>query len=263
MAKEQKEGEEKNKTEIIIASKKVDHKNIYQALAALQGEMKPMAKTGHVEYQTSKGVLKFDFTPLGEIMATLYPMLGRHGLSVRHEITKEGVEAIVTHETYEERIEQLTEVLESKPGQMEGLTSRTYGKVVKNQIRSGIIKLGQGGEMKDTGAAITYAKRYSLTAVLGISSEEDKDVELLEQTANNAMANVMEMAKLKLSNAKTEAEIKKIKEGFEKDLKQIEAGKAPALGLKKDQYELLSAQADLRLKQLTEDNGENNIINHD
>ncbi len=249
--------------EITIAVKKVEHKNLYEALSALQGEMKPMAKSGHVEYQTSKGILKFDFTPLGEIMATLYPMLGKHGLSVRHEITKEGVEAILTHETYDEVEAKLSETLENKPGQAEiGLTSRTYGKMVKNQIRSGIIKLGQGGEMKDVGAAITYAKRYSLTALLGISSEEDKDVELLEQTANNAMNNVMEMAKMKLGNAKTEADIKKVKDGFEKDLKQIENGKAPALGLKKEQYELLIGQADLRLKQIKE-GGDDNVITHD
>jgi hypothetical protein len=245
------------KKEIKEIVTKVDHKNIYEALSALQGEMKPMAKTGHVEYQTSKGVLKFDFTPLGEIMATLYPMLGRHGLSVRHEITKEGVEAILTHESYTERMEELS-MTESENKTM----VRTYGKMLTNQIRSGVIKLGQGGEMKDVGAAITYAKRYSLTAVLGISSEEDKDAELLEQTANNAMANVMEMAKKKLENAKTEADIKKVKDGFEKDLKQIEAGKAPALGLKKEQYELLVSQADLRLKQIKE-GGEDNTITHD
>ncbi len=99
------EGEKKAEKVEIMLVKKVEHKNIYAALSALQGEMKPMAKTGHVEYPTSKGTtLKFDFTPLGEIMATLYPMLGRHGLSVRHEITKEGVEAIITHETFQEKL---------------------------------------------------------------------------------------------------------------------------------------------------------------
>lgn len=257
--KQEKEENKPGKVEIPL-ERRIEHKNIYAALSALQGEMKPMLKTGHVEYQTSKGVLKFDFTPLGEIMATLYPMLGRHGLSARHEITKEGVEAIITHETYEE--EDAVSVLTEEG---EGASYKSESKHitrVKNQIRSGIIKLGQGGEMKDVGAAITYAKRYSLTAVLGISSEEDKDAELLEQTATNAMANVMEMAKMKLANAKTEADIKKIKDGFEKDLKQIEGGRAPALGLKRDQYDVLIGQAALRLKQIKE-GGEDNTIEHD
>ena len=46
------------------------------------------------------------------------------------------------------------------------------------------------------------------------------------------------------------------------DLKQIEGGKAPALGLKKEQYELLIAQADLRLKQIKE-GGEGEDIKRD
>eukprot|EP00919_Chromeraceae_sp_WS-2016_P017164 GHVR01040976.1.p1 GENE.GHVR01040976.1~~GHVR01040976.1.p1 ORF type:complete len:275 (+),score=37.79 GHVR01040976.1:873-1697(+) len=240
----------KEKEEIILPPKHVDHKNIYAALSALQGELKPMEKTGTVSFKTRSGdTLEFKYTPLGEIMTVLYPILAKHGLSVRHEIQKEGVEAIVTHETYEESTEAASKIEEVGIGEGKKIDT-TFVKITKNQIRSGVIKIGQGGEMKDVGAAITYAKRYSLTAVLGISSEEDKDAALLDQTAENAMMNVMKMSDMKIKNAKTEADLKKIIEGFEKDLKQIEGGKAPALGLKKDQYEILIGQANLCIRQL-------------
>lgn len=238
----------------VVLEKKAEHKNIYAALSAFQGELKPMAKNGVVEFQTRAGAtLKFNYTPLGDIMASIYPILAKHGLSIRHEVTEKGVEAILSHETYTEESVIGVETVEKKPHMEEvGLIDRSYTIRIKNEIRSGMVKISQGGEMKDTGAAITYARRYTLTMVLGISSEEDKDAELLEQTAKNAMMNVMQMASMKLENAKTEADIKKVKDGFEKDLKQIAGGKAPALGLSKEQYETLVAQADLRIKQIKE-----------
>lgn len=240
--------------------KKIEHANIFAALAAFQGELKTLAKTGKVSFKkkNSEEKVEYTYTPLGDIMEAIYPLLAKNGLSVRHELTEKGVEAIVTHETYIEVVTEISDTT-SKLGTprddrevREQSVMKSSAFHTQNEIRSGIVKISQAGEMKDTGAAITYARRYSLTMVLGISSEEDKDTELLEQTAQNAMMNVMQMAAKKLENAKTEEDIKKVRDGFAKDLKQIEAGKAPALGLKKEQYDTLIGQADLRLKQIKE-----------
>ena len=220
------------------------HVNIYAALSAFQGELKPMAKSGKVKFPTKTGgVLEFNYTPLGEIMSTIYPILAKHGLSVRHEITKEGVEAILTHETYEHStydvmIQDLREskdlATETKPF----ICTHKKGED-KNQIRSGIVALKGGNEMKDTGAAITYARRYTLTMVLGISSEDDHDAALLEQSAKNAIQTVFDRFKAGIEKATTPEEVKRSCGVLEKDLISIEKGKAPALGLKKAQYDEL------------------------
>ncbi len=233
-----------------IALKK-DHKNIYEALAAFQGELKPMEKTGHVEFATKTGgKMSFDYTPLGEIMAKIYPLLAKNGLSVRHEVTVNGVEAIVTHETYNEDTKATLEHIIEESGKKE--TTNNYGGIIKNQIRSGVVKIGQSGEMKDTGAAITYARRYTLTMVLGISSEEDKDVSLLEQSGKNAIQFAYIRAKKGLDEAKTQKDLDKATEVLKKDLAQVNAGKAGALGLSKESYEDLIMYAGTRALQIKE-----------
>ncbi len=240
-----------NKEKLVeVLAKKIEHKNIYEALSAFQGEIKPMEKTGHVEFQTKSGMMKFDYTPLGEIMKTIYPILSKHGLSVRHEVTDKGVEAIVTHETYSHGADAVREHTIEEVGKKE--SNKEYGGIIHNQIRSGIVKIGQGSDMKDTGSAITYARRYTLTMVLGISSEEDKDVSLMEQSGKNAQNFAYNKVKEGLDKAKTEAELTKQTEMLKKELATVEKGKAGALGLSKEDYEALLMYADVREKQMKE-----------
>lgn len=203
-----------------------------------------MPKTGKVEFVTRDGKkVQYSYTPLGEIMATIYPLLSKNGLSVRHEITDRGVEAILTHETFKSktlyqidgsRVIGVTDI---------GNSSKTLdGKVnilekeYDNEIRSGVVAITKGSEMKDTGAAITYARRYTLTMVLGISSEDDKDAELLEQTVKNAIQSSYDRLKKGIEGSKTIPEIDKAMKVVQKDLELISKDKAPALGLSKEQY---------------------------
>mgnify|MGYP003396060212 CR=1 FL=1 len=58
-ASRSKHMEKEKKVEIVTPIK---HANIYSALSAFQGELKPMAKTGTVEFETAKGKVKFDYT---------------------------------------------------------------------------------------------------------------------------------------------------------------------------------------------------------
>lgn len=198
-----------------------------------------MAKTGTVEFPTKSGTtVKFTYTPLGEIMSTIYPLLAKHGLAVRHEIGDKGVEAILTHETYDHI--QTVATTTQEEGKTE--VADSYVRSVINEIRSGLVKVSQASEMKDVGAAITYARRYTLTMVLGISSEDDKDAELLEQSAQNAVQTVYDRFRAGLEKSKTVAEVEKSIGVLRKDLKTLEDGKAPALGMTLGHYkELISA----------------------
>lgn len=235
--------------------KKLNHINIYAALSAFQGELKPMAKTGEVEFATSGGQkVNFKYTPLGEIMATIYPLLAKHGLAVRHEIVEKGVEAILTHET-----------LLSGPGSSKEMIDQMGNRsVVTNldrngELRSGLVKIGTGGKMKDTGAEITYARRYTLTMLLGISSEDDKDAQLLEESAQNAVKFAYGRARKGLEESKTIKDLDRALFTIQKDSENLAKGKPGALGLTKEQYDELIKFGEALKSTMEEAAGEGNL----
>jgi len=232
-------------------SERVKHPNIFAALSAFQGELKTMPKTMHVEFtKKAGGILKFDYTPLGEIMNTIYPLLAKNGLSVRHAIvrggtlgTKEGVEAILTHETYVRKVGMVLQKVtkDDVPSQENIVTTGEYQ--VEGEIRSGVIYINQGSDMKEMGGAITYARRYTLTQLLGIASEDDLDARLFEDRAGAAMGFVLSKAKQGIKNSKTIVEIDKQMSVLMSDLVSIRNKKAGALGLTKEQCEELIESA--------------------
>lgn len=113
---------------------------LYDALAKFQSELQVMEKTAEVK----AGTYSFKYTPLDEIMKNVYPILSKNGLAIRHEINEQGVEAILSH----------------KDGA---------------ELRSGAIQINRTGKMQDIGGQLTYARRYTVTALLGIASDEDAD----------------------------------------------------------------------------------------
>jgi len=233
---------------------KVEHKNIYSALSAFQGEMEPLEKTKHVKFKTKSGrEIEFNYTPLGEDIKETSPVLAKHGLSLRHEIGqdegKQYIEAILTHETYSR--DTIKKVQSSEAGSSRVLTD--YEIVVDGEIRSGKVKIITGSDMKDTGAAITYARRYTLEMVLGIAGEDDNDFQLLADSQKNAVKFAYNRARKNIDEADTVESVEKAKKVLEDDLEQLEKGKAPALGLDKEQYEKLISHADIKVKKLQED----------
>lgn len=232
---------------------KIEHKNIYQARSAFQGEMKPMPKNATVEFEANNGSkVKYNYTPLGDEVEIISPILARHGLSFGHEIVKDNgkdfVVCILTHESYEE-----VQIQKTTTKQFEGVTETIIETEwhIKNQIKSGPVQIPSGGQMKDLGGAITYAKRYSLNMVLGLASEDDKDAELLGESQKNAVKFAYGKAKDGVDNAKDSKALEKMLKTLQSDLKDLENGKAPALGLTKDQYTELIEKANKRMVELT------------
>lgn len=217
----------------------MEHKNIYAALSAFQGELTPIEKSATVKFKTKAGAeVDFNYTPLGKIMETIYPILAKHGLSVRHLLVKDAkgmdaVEAIITHESYE--VESVkTEEIKQTP---EEIMKTIWTEQQRNQISSGPVKIYQGdGDMKDTGAALTYARRYSLTMALGIVSEDDTDARLFMDRAEAAIDFAFKKATDGIKNAKTTKDLEKAVGVIQKDLDLLKNGKAGALGLSEDQY---------------------------
>jgi len=229
---------------------KVEHTNIYSAFSAFQGELKSIKKNGKVSFAQKNDPTKsveFKYATLDDIMVTINPLLGKHGLAVNWELdsTKEnnGIECIVYHETTEKKSESVSTTSVS------GENSTTISEFIYewyNVMRSGKFPIDiTTGDMKDRGGNITYGRRYTIGVVLGVVSEEDRDVEQLEEKSK---ANVKSFAKKKVTD---DMKLVTTREGmqdkidfFKKEIQVIEVGKyAPSLGLTKEEYEELISNA--------------------
>lgn len=128
-------------------------KNIAKALAAFQAEVKNPANTETNPFFNSK------YAPLNDILNLVRPLLSKHGLSVLQSPSGDGqnitVTTLITHES--------GEWIESDPLTLKADKATAQG----------------------AGSAITYARRYALSAMLGISSEDDDDGNLASNNKNN------------------------------------------------------------------------------
>ncbi|WP_394606826.1 ERF family protein [Geobacillus thermoleovorans] len=117
--------------------------NIAAALCQFQAECPAPKKSAVNPHFQSK------YSPLEEIVTTIKPYLAKHGLSFFQSTTTEGDYICVTT-----------------------LLLHTSGEY----IESDPLKLPMGKvTAQGAGSAVTYARRYSLCAALGIAAEDDDD----------------------------------------------------------------------------------------
>lgn len=114
------------------------------ALSAAQREFTAVTKDGENPHFRSK------FASLSNAVLTAMPVLTSHGLSVSQDPDFDG-----THDL-------LTTTIMHKSGQWKSATMRLH-----------LVKLAP----QDQGSALTYAKRYSFMAALGLVADEDDDAE--------------------------------------------------------------------------------------
>lgn len=221
----------KDETEKTV-EQKVEHKNIYAALSAFQGELKPIEKTANVSYTTkANDVIDFNYAPLGGIMEVLYPLLAKHGLSVRWELMDKA-----TGDAQADLKNNVRKTLECILMHESGETTLTSGKLEIDTLK---------GEMKEVGGQLTYGRRYTVGLLLGLSSEDDKDTQLFDQSQKNVIGFAFKQVQTTIDKAKVGEELDKQITFLEKELvlaEELEAGKgtkAPSLGLKAEQYKKL------------------------
>lgn len=118
-------------------------KNISKALLQFQKEVKNPANTAYNPFHKSK------YAPLNEILNDVRPLLGKNGLSVIQSPGGDGNNVEVT--TF--LLHESGEWIKSDP----------------------LVLRADKATAQGAGSAITYARRYALTAMLGISSEDDDD----------------------------------------------------------------------------------------
>lgn len=128
--------------------------DIYSALARAQAEIKnpEKTKTGKV-FGTSKSGKKYDYefkyADIGDVLQCVLPILSKHGISVTQPtVIRDGNIILIT------RLHFYDEVIESE-----------YPVCQAN------------GTHQQMGSAMTYARRYALTSLIGVAAVEDMDGE--------------------------------------------------------------------------------------
>lgn len=143
------------------------HKSLAEALAAFQGETPSFkkTKTAKVRGKTRDGTpfeYEYHYADLGDILPIVGPLLAKHGLSWSSK-------PLVTDAGF-----VLAYVLRHTSGDED----------------AGEIPLGvpQGCKPQELGSAITYMRRYALTAQLNVATEEDDDAQAAQEAERPANA---------------------------------------------------------------------------
>ncbi len=125
-------------------------KEITGALAKAKLAFKAIKKTEKVGYDTTKGRKQYDYAPLNEVIEATRQALSDNGLTI-------------TQTTY----------LLNGETVLETLLSHVSGEWMVSELLVG----KQGLDPQSEGAALTYKRRYGMSAILCVSSEDDDDGE--------------------------------------------------------------------------------------
>jgi len=120
--------------------------NLSVALVAFNKEARNLAHTAKNPHLNNR------YTPLHDIVSEVRPLLAQHGLTVSQMPTSDahgvGVETMLIHES---------------------------GEYIANSITMPLVEQKGVNLAQVTGSVITYLRRYSLSAILGITTEDDDD----------------------------------------------------------------------------------------
>ena len=119
--------------------------NIHAALVAAHGELTNPTKSKAADFGYGK---PYKYADLASVLALVRPILAKHGLAVSQSLShNEGRMCVTT----------------------------TLHHISGETLTFGTIEGPGVGKWQDLGSAITYARRYALTAALGIAGDEDDD----------------------------------------------------------------------------------------
>lgn len=125
--------------------------NIYAALIKAQSEFAVIRKTKAAK--NSNGKIMYMYADLEDVLNAVRPSLNKHGLLLTQDITCDGDIACVTTT----------------------IASADGNAITSGATRIPAIPQAAMSKAQAFGSAITYARRYSLSAFLGISTDDDDD----------------------------------------------------------------------------------------
>lgn len=126
----------------------MDHKSLAEALAAFQAEIPSIKKGNTAKVATKTGAnFAYSYADLTDVTEKAFPLLSKHGLSFTASPTLDGERFVLAYKLL-----------------------HTSG-----EFETGKYPLPMNGTPQEFGSAITYARRYALTAITGIAPGGDDD----------------------------------------------------------------------------------------
>lgn len=186
-------------------------REFYEALSNFQGEVPPIKKLSKVDMGYGKP--KYNYAEFGEIVTTIQEPLKKHGLSYFFEIGNEPV--VVKGEKGEDIIVEYISVT---------CTVAHKGGYEKTTTMSVQKDVGAGkSDVQATGSTITYLKRYTLLALLGIGTADPDDDAISTISVNQKIidkkedkSDLLAEIKDKLDHCNDEETVKKIWSKYQK-----------------------------------------------
>lgn len=186
-------------------------RDFYEALSNFQGEVPPIKKLSRADMGYGKP--KYNYAEFGEIVTTIQEPLKKHGLSYHFEIGNEPV--VIKGEKGEDVIVEFVAVT---------CTVAHKGGYEKNTTMSVQKDAGAGkSNVQAVGSTITYLKRYTLLALLGIGTADPDDdaVSTIPTTTKNTnkkedKSDLLAEIKDKLDHCNDEETVKKIWSKYQK-----------------------------------------------
>lgn len=123
---------------------------LYAALAKAQGQFLPIEKNRTVMIKSEKGSYQFRYADLEEILSKTRPALSANGLALIQRLEHNQGGPLLTC-----------------------LLAHASGGVVHSEIS--LPSMRDMGDPKKFGAALTYLRRYMVTAILGVAADDDLD----------------------------------------------------------------------------------------
>ncbi|HET9011662.1 MAG TPA: ERF family protein [Gemmatimonadaceae bacterium] len=137
---------------LAIADMSAEVGELFAALAEAQGEFTEIERTLTAKIKTRSGPeYSYDYAPLSEVLAAVRPALSKNGLALlQFPMARGGSGASVVVRT---------------------MLGHASGQWLRNDLTVGCVSTAP----QDIGSAITYARRYGLQALLGVSPDYDDD----------------------------------------------------------------------------------------
>ena len=127
------------------------HKAYHVAMSEFKSNIPVILKIKGVDYNTSKGNVKFSHADLANAVGILTPELSKHGLSHSWKTTQNGTITITC---------KITHVL---------------GHSEETSLSASADETGSKNSIQSLGSTITYLERYTLFAILGIAAKGQDD----------------------------------------------------------------------------------------
>jgi hypothetical protein len=142
--------------------------NLTKALVAFQAEIENPKNTADNPYFKSK------YAPLQDVLNIVRPLLAKHGLCVIQSPSGDGKSIVITT-----------------------ILMHTSGEWIESDP---LVLQAEKATAQGAGSAITYGRRYALSALLGISSEDDDDGNHASTSSNKSKQEKMSISKTEQTN---------------------------------------------------------------